>query len=135
MSRGPRTREQNQARLVRCTAGCRRMVWLQGALPVAADTEYVCAPCTARAAARAADGHPAWGCLACAWTGPDRTEAVDHERLDHEGAAVCMPIDSELDAFRAARGAGATPEQAQAAADLATGRDAAALRDGIERPF
>jgi hypothetical protein len=42
-----RTREQNQARLVRCSAGCGALVWLAGALPVAADTEFVCQSCTA----------------------------------------------------------------------------------------
>lgn len=41
-----RTREANQARLVRCSAACGRLCWLAGALPVAADPEYVCKSCT-----------------------------------------------------------------------------------------
>ncbi len=48
---GSKTREVNQARLVKCTAGCRRMIWLDGALPTAADASFVCESCTkARAA-------------------------------------------------------------------------------------
>lgn len=46
-----RTRVANQARLVRCSAGCGTLVWLAGALPCAADTEFVCQTCTARAEA------------------------------------------------------------------------------------
>jgi hypothetical protein len=40
-----RTSEQNQARLVRCSAGCGTLVWLKGALPVAADADFVCPNC------------------------------------------------------------------------------------------
>lgn len=39
------TREQNQARLVRCSAGCGALVWLAGALPTTADAEFVCPSC------------------------------------------------------------------------------------------
>ena len=42
-----RTRAANQARLVRCSAGCGTLVWLAGALPVAGDAEFVCKACTA----------------------------------------------------------------------------------------
>lgn len=92
---GP-TRVANQARLVRCSAGCGTMVWLQGALPTTSDDSVVCSACAT------------WRCLVttCGWTGPDRSAALDHERLDHEGAAVCMPIDEELDSYLAARAEG-----------------------------
>lgn len=50
-----RTRTRNQARLVRCSAGCGTLVWLKGALPVAADAEFVCATCTG--------GCPTAGCV------------------------------------------------------------------------
>ncbi len=46
MTAGP-TRSANPARPVRCSAGCGTLVWLKGALPCAADTEFVCASCTA----------------------------------------------------------------------------------------
>lgn len=48
---GGKTREVNQARLVKCTAGCRRMVWLDGGLPTAADATFVCPSCTTARAA------------------------------------------------------------------------------------
>lgn len=46
MSRGP-TRSANPARLVRCSAGCRTLVWLAGALPTATDAHFICATCAA----------------------------------------------------------------------------------------
>lgn len=42
-----RTRERNQARLVRCSADCGTLVWLAGALPCATDAEFVCPTCKA----------------------------------------------------------------------------------------
>lgn len=44
-----------------------------------------------------------WRCRAgtCGWTGDFRTDALAHERLAHENAAVCLPDDPELDAYRA----------------------------------
>lgn len=44
---GKAPRTINQARLVRCSAGCGRLVWLAGALPVAVDATFVCPACTA----------------------------------------------------------------------------------------
>lgn len=42
----PRRLARNEARLVRCSAGCGALVWLTGALPVAADATFVCDACT-----------------------------------------------------------------------------------------
>lgn len=72
---GPRTRTANQARLVRCSAGCGRLVWLSGALPVAADLEYVCPSCTEFRAATG--GLPVCGAV------DSITEAVCTERGVH----------------------------------------------------
>lgn len=44
-----RTRARNQARLVRCSAGCGTLVWLAGALPTASDATFICSPCIAGA--------------------------------------------------------------------------------------
>lgn len=86
------TRTENQARPVPCSAGCGTLVWLAGALPVAADADYVCPSC--RAVWRCQAGHD--------WTG-DRAAAAAHEQLHHEGAQVCWAIDEEVEALRAAR--------------------------------
>lgn len=43
----PQTRERNQARMVRCSAGCGALVWLASALPTTADAEFVCPTCSA----------------------------------------------------------------------------------------
>lgn len=99
MSRGT-TRNANPARMVRCSGGCGVLVWLAGALPVAADADFVCRSCTAT---RAGEALPTWRCHSCTWSGAGRTEALDHERAVHEGAAVCIPIDEELDSYRALR--------------------------------
>jgi hypothetical protein len=40
---------RNEARLVRCSAGCGALVWLASALPVAGDATFVCPTCDARA--------------------------------------------------------------------------------------
>lgn len=98
-----RTRVANQARLVRCSAGCGALVWLAGALPTTADAEFVCRSCTA---ARAGEVAPTWRCQACGWTG-DKAGAGAHEHQHHEGAQTCWPIDEELDSYRALREASA----------------------------
>ncbi len=41
---GP-TRVANPARTVRCSAGCGTLVWFAGALPVAADDQFLCPRC------------------------------------------------------------------------------------------
>ena len=88
----PRRLTRNEARLVRCSANCGTHVWLDGALPQAGDTEYVCPSC--RAVWRCQAGHE--------WTG-DRAGAAAHEAAHHEGAQTCWPIDEEVEAHRAAR--------------------------------
>lgn len=95
-----RAREQNQARPVRCSANCGTLVWLKGALPVAADAEFVCAQCTAALAGEVA---PTWHCHFCDWRGDGMPEALAHEDARHKGAALCTPIDEELDSYRALR--------------------------------
>lgn len=47
----PRRLARNEARLVRCSAGCGVLVWLAGALPVASDATFVCRACTRAAEA------------------------------------------------------------------------------------
>ncbi len=51
----PRTRTANQARLVRCSAGCGTNVWLAGALPTTADLSFVCDRCVAKRKAAEAE--------------------------------------------------------------------------------
>lgn len=80
---------------MRCAADCGTHVWLAGALPVAADTEYVCPSCRATWRCQAGDG----------WTGTLVGAAI-HEARHHEGAQTCWPIDEEVEAYRRSRCAG-----------------------------
>jgi hypothetical protein len=52
----------DEARLVRCTAGCGRLVWLKGALPSTADDTFVCSSCAVAAVTDGRDEvpYPAW---------------------------------------------------------------------------
>ncbi len=65
-----KTRERNQARLVRCSAGCGRLCWLAGALPTSADPAFVCASC------RAAEGEAEMAEMAVCGTVDEGTGAV-----------------------------------------------------------
>jgi hypothetical protein len=69
---GP-TRSANPCRLVRCSAGCGRLVWLAGALPVAGDATFVCSTCSAAAPA-APDQTPSPAVSVGAASGADRAE-------------------------------------------------------------
>jgi hypothetical protein len=71
-----RTSEQNQARLVRCSAGCGTLVWLKGALPVAADADFVCPNCM---------------------TGAELIAAERRRQVDVEGYAVADDVARQPD--------------------------------------
>jgi hypothetical protein len=81
----PRTRTANQARLVRCSAGCGTLVWLAGALPTTADLSYVCDRCvTARSAAEAESELALCGAVD-EGTGAACTLRGEHSRHAHTG--------------------------------------------------
>jgi hypothetical protein len=108
---GPRTREANQARLVRCSAGCGTLVWLKGALPTTADLSYVCDSCIAERQT-------------------DEPEAQRPTVVDLMGALEDSLAAAEL-TLAAEKSGTPQPPDRHGEAD----GDDVAPRDGVERPF
>lgn len=86
-----RTRERNQAHLVRCSAGCGALVWLAGALPQTTDAAFVCQTCSAAAPA-ASDSTPSAGASVGAASGvpSERRNGVTKCEATNEAGASCL---------------------------------------------